>query len=257
MDYLTPFLHLPSVEIAWANAVDDVSENKMDYSFEFPNVKELSFTHGYVVCAAILRYVNYCFPNLTKLRYAHVGNPLDNNSEPADVISMIDHLYPHLQHLTIFDVYWEGIAFEHHSAWSSAINLTCFQNLRRLNIGWPILIGRRIQDSDGQGIDGIVRYRLFDIVDTIPTSLEWLRLRGPTNADICPLQTLLLLDQKHRFPALKQLDFGWKRHRYLDKPWDREPFEHPAFTKEQSLEVLKKCKELGVEMIMKTVLPQP
>ena len=64
-----------------------------------------------------------------------------------------------------------------------------------------------------------------------------------------PEQTLLLLEQKGRFASLRQLDLGWVR----DKS-SREPVEHATFTREQALEVLLKCEEVDVEIIMTTTM---
>jgi hypothetical protein len=66
----------------------------------------------------------------------------------------------------------------------------------------------------------------------------------------------LNLQQKYRFPALKYLDFGWKRRGFSETPYYNYHFIHGRFTEGQFIEILTNCQEAGVEMIMDISLPE-
>jgi hypothetical protein len=254
IDCLIPFLVIPSLEVLWAEMVnDEYSElvNKWPHlNLRFPNVKELSLKRANIDESSITRFLR-CFPNLKRLCYRHGASMGSLVLEPPTFMDSISHLQPQLEDLTVLDDS-SFKYYENQLEWYPIGPLTPFKNLRRLDINWQILTGGDLED---EGIDGFPCR--FDIVDVIPVSLEWLRLRDPEDIEIVPAQTLLLLEQKHRFPSLRQLDLEWERYRYHNRPWAKEPFKHLGFTKEQSLEILVKCEVVGIEMIMKAILQQP
>lgn len=256
IDRLLAFATLPSLETARAKYVNSRSitydTRWHDSDLRFSNVKELSLTCTDVSPSAFAEYLGR-FPNLNRLCYTIGGvsaayeGSLSMQSV-GSILESISHLKPHLQDLTLLDLGCFD-AYKHYTAWNLTWSLASFPALRRLDTTWLVLTGIKRESNAVNVFEN-----MLDIVDVIPSSLEWLRVRDfhklykVHDVHTIPVyeQILLLLAHKHRFPALKQLDLGWERYRHNDRPWAREPFKFPGFTEEQALDVLTKCEEVSV-----------
>lgn len=224
-------------------------------NLELADMKDLSLSF-ITMRPNILFSLLGCCPNLKRLYYEDLLEYPDEPSVPAEfkhanMMSKICRLNPHLQDLTILH---KGYV------WSSMINssfgsLNPFKSLRRLETNWATFTGW----DDGNEATRVVSLSQ-SIVNAIPQSLELLRILGKPYDGIpfiendghndIPLTVIfMLLEQKYRFPSLKILDFGWKLCRL---PGGRISDDiHHGFTKEECLEVLALCQQVGVELILK------
>ncbi|KFY03650.1 hypothetical protein O988_01324 [Pseudogymnoascus sp. VKM F-3808] len=165
---------------------------------------------------------------------------------------MASCINPHLQDLTILNegYVWSSIKD------SSIGSLMPLEGLRRLSTTWEIFLCRGDVNNEKEYFPSIQ-----GILDGIPKSLELLHISGGLNQEDCNRDRALavileLLEQKHRFPAFKALDFGWKR-RCPNMLWIYDSRYHPGFTGEDYLKVKSRCQNAGVELILKPFTPRP
>jgi hypothetical protein len=251
IDQLAPLLAIPSVKTFWGKMICDEGAADMDEwplsNIDLTHIEELSLFYISMDHDTIIRFLR-CFPRLKKLYYRH-GDAGYEDFEPPRLMAALSHLKPHLQDLTIINdnkVARSGI--DHYPIGS----LSSFKPLRRLQADWEILTGGDNRDAMTDGFSS-----RQDIIDALPAGLEELRVSDGKYIKIAPCYIFNLLEHKHRFPALKMLNLEWECYRHPDKPGPDDPHIHPGFTKEQSLEVLSRCNEAGVEMMMTTLPPLP
>ena len=132
-------------------------------------------------------------------------------------------------------------------------SLANFKTLKRHTLDSGMLTG---QDDDEMQRDGFQSQQIF--TDVLPKSIEEITLLNCEYNEYVPAQVSALISQKTElFSALKNIGLGWEKIQYPDKPSPPVPFRYPGFTMEAAITLLAEFEEAGVEMVMKTIPPQP
>ncbi|KFX98238.1 hypothetical protein V490_02388 [Pseudogymnoascus sp. VKM F-3557] len=245
----------PSVET-------DVDEDSLgaalqDTELELTNMKELSLSFTAIRPKPLFQLWRCC-PNLKRLCYRdRFGEDYEEWMDLSELRSInlmatVSCLNPYLQDLTICN---EGYV------WSSTVDrsvepLAPLECVRRLHTTWETFLCR-----------GDINYEanyyppIQNLVDAIPKSLELLHIEGgigivDTTGEVALAVILKLLDQRHRFQALKTLDFGWKS-RCPNGRSKRDWNYHPGFTHEGYRKVIARCQKAGIELILEALTPSP
>jgi hypothetical protein len=247
--------YYPSVET-------DVDEESLgdalqNTELELANMKELSLSFTAIRPKPLFQLWRCC-PNLKRLCYRdRFGEDYEDWMDLGELrginlITTASCLNPYLQDLTIFN---EGYV------WSSIVDRSVepcatLECIRRLHTTWEIFLCR-----------GDINYKanyfpsIQNLVDAIPQSLELLHIAGgigagDTTSEVALMVILKLLDQRHRFQALKTLDFGWKS-RCPNGRLKRDRNYHPGFTQEGYRKVIARCQKAGIELILEPLTPSP
>lgn len=272
--HLIPLLTIPSVETLCTidqNAViigihpsveTDVDEEKLGAALqgsnlELANMKKLSLSFTAIRPNSLFRLWRCC-PNLKKLCYKdRFGHDYENWMEldefkGINLMATASCLNPHLQDPAILNsgYVWNSIMD------SSTKSLAPLNGLRRLETTWEIFICRGDMNEERKHFPSIE-----SLVDAIPRSLEQLYILDGLRYsdlyhDIALAVIFELLRQKHCFPALKVLDFGWERRPHLDRSRTPDSLYHIGFTKEDYRKVVAQCQKAGLELILKTPSPK-
>lgn len=248
-DLLIPLLSLPSVEIFWARMVAgrDIEGECPWLHLKFPHIKELSL-HQVNMQPQDIEKVLKSFPALETLYYCN-GDSGYITFEPPRIMVAIKHLRPCLQSLTVSNAAAYGSSILENYPIGS---LTDFRSLRKVTLDSYTLTG----GNDNQNLEGFQSHQ--DLLNSLPPSIEELTLLSCNYNEHVPIQISTLISQKaEQFPALKRIDLGWEKIKYPDKPSPPEPFKFPGFTEKAAMALLAELEAAGVEMVMKTVPPQP
>lgn len=275
--HLMSLLMIPSVEIlctidqnaimtdGYPSVETDVDAERLAADFggnnlKLANMKELSLLYTIIRPNALFQLLR-CYPNLKRFYHEDgLGPQFDSSIEINDfknnnLMAIASCRSPQLENLTILS--WGYI-------WGSIMTLSIsslepLKNLRYLETTWPIFTGRGDIDEETGSFPSSQ-----SIVDAIPLRLERLCILGgpDDNAgrDSALAVIFMFLQQKHRFPALKILDFGWKHRPYPNpdpnkpKLWDSYYY-HEGFTKEDYEKIIARCQGAGVELVLKPVKP--
>jgi hypothetical protein len=205
-----------------------------------------------------------CYQNLKKFYYEdRLGEGADHRNElhrfkNNNLMAKASRITPHLQDLTILNMgyIWSSVVTSSMSFFAPLTSsLAPFTNLRRLETTWPIVTCSSYTDVETAAL-----LSSQSIADAIPPSLEQLYISAESDRtqfrhDVALDVIFKLLQQKHRRPALKTLNLGWMKDPYLGKNKTDKILYHRGFTAEDCLEVIARCQEAGLELILKSLAP--